>query len=952
MTSPAEPADPADSEAPVDAPDPNRDERLYDEYLDAALRGEAEDPDAFCAARGISGDGVRALLDGVHRLLVPGDRDATGLPGARRAGAVPFETLGDFSLLRQLGEGGMGTVYLAEQRSLQRLAAVKVIRPELAGSLTAEVRLRQEAQAIARLRHPNIVTIYSFGHDQGVWYLAMELVRGRNLDAALEPAENATGPRPFRRLVDWIAQIADALHHAHGEGILHRDVKPSNILVPSDDKAMLLDFGLARDLTAATPTVTKTFAGSPTYASPEQLTRERAAVDHRTDIYSLGVTLYEGVTGRPPHAAESMQKLLHRVLVEEPTPPRRLNPDVPRDLQTVVMEAIEKSPEHRYATAADFAADLRAVLELRPIQARPPGRLVRLTKWTRRHRALSAATAAAVLAAIALVSAFTWNAHLDNARRQRDAEQLIEDARTLIRDSIDRRLAASREEPKAGALIEASQTRWLKPEEDELVRRYRRSALDYWTRSHYVLAQVRDRLSRARELSPGGLEVDDVWAEFYLEKWWEYRWSKEFSSLAQVFRDLVYDFDSTGQWIEKLESQTRVTLTTDPPGAEVFLFRYRDQRELDDESDSRLVPCPRSAATPALTPGTSTLRVVRGRADLRPGDLITQLAGQPIGQPPLPGSIEIAERGGIQATVWQDGERQQRELPHGLVVRPTVAPLPLSPACRIGVTPLEVTLPAAEYIAVLRLADHETLRLPFPITNVAADIRGPVEVQARLLPTGTTPPGFVRLCHPHRDDDWLWFMEREVTQAEFQSFQNDSRAGQPATAATTAGRKPATGMNYAQACAYAVWKNEAGRVHLDGREFEYRLPLMIEFRWAGGAVGIWQQPRRYVFGDQFHTKWVNSRFSRQTTGPEPAFSYPLDESIYGAYDLAGNVAEWCYGFVDEARLHHAVAGGSWNAIEATAFQTRSFASRDPAATASTIGFRLVLTSLTADKLRK
>jgi len=232
------------------------DDELYDAYLAACSAGDVEEPAAFFARHPGAGEELRERVALLHGMLAEG------------AGTdLPFAALGEFRLLERLDAGGMGNVYLAEQQGLGRIVALKVIRPELRGSREATARFEREAQAIARLRHPNLVTVYGAGVEQGVHFLAMELVPGRGLDDLL-----ARDPPPWRRAVGWAAQLARALAYAHAQGIVHRDVKPANIRITPDDRPLLLDFGVAYDMGADRTALTRTFAGRPPTPRPSRST--------------------------------------------------------------------------------------------------------------------------------------------------------------------------------------------------------------------------------------------------------------------------------------------------------------------------------------------------------------------------------------------------------------------------------------------------------------------------------------------------------------------------------------------------------------------------------------------------------------------------------------------------------------------------------------------------------
>jgi len=314
---------------------------------------------------------------------------------------LPFERLGEYRLIRRLGEGGMGVVYLAVQEPLNRLVALKVIRPERIGAFEAEARFRREVQSISELKHANIVTVFGSGEEKGVHYFAMEFVPGEGLDQFLRRVREEGGAIPQDQLLGWIAHIAGALDSAHRAGIIHRDVKPSNIRVTPEGHAMLLDFGVARNSDLASLTLSGEFRGTPNYASPEQVTAKRTSIDGRSDIYSLGVTLYEAITGRVPFEGETTQQVFYQIIEAEPEPPRRIDPAISRELETVILKAMAKNPAGRYETATDFADDLARLIARRPVKARPAGWLTRSTRWIRRHRFGSLSAAAALLILIA-----------------------------------------------------------------------------------------------------------------------------------------------------------------------------------------------------------------------------------------------------------------------------------------------------------------------------------------------------------------------------------------------------------------------------------------------------------------------------------------------------------------------------------------------------------------------
>jgi predicted Ser/Thr protein kinase len=329
-----------------------------------------------------------------------------------RAGASPEPaddaapagaTIGDFELAEELGRGSMGVVYKARQRSLGRVVALKVLPPALAADLVAQKRFKKEMMALARCDHPNVVRILATGADDTNAYYAMEYVDGTDLARAAKI--------PVERLAELFAGAADGLAHLHENGILHRDIKPGNLMLTADGKrVVVMDLGLAKlaDESQALTSADVKILGTLRYMAPEQLQRRLVEIDARVDVFGLGAALYELATGRPIHDGETEVRLIQQVLNEEPMPPRRANPALRSDLAAVIEAATAKLPAQRYASAAAFAEDLRAVAHDRPIRARPPGIARRAARWARGHRAALIAVVA-TLTALAAGGVVAWD---------------------------------------------------------------------------------------------------------------------------------------------------------------------------------------------------------------------------------------------------------------------------------------------------------------------------------------------------------------------------------------------------------------------------------------------------------------------------------------------------------------------------------------------------------------
>ncbi len=329
-----------------------------------------------CALRSVAGGGGEP---------VPEDKSKAGL-------LLPH-SFGDYELIEEIARGGMGVVYKARQRSLNRLVALKMVLGGPFATPAVRQRFVAEAQMAASLQHPNIVAIHEVGEHAGQSFFSMDYVEGRNLAELMRD-----GPLLPRRAAAYVKAVAEAVAYAHQRGVLHRDLKPSNVLVDQSDQPRITDFGLAKRLTGESDlTVSGQVLGSPNFLAPEQAQGRPREVGPASDVYSMGALLYHLLTGRPPFQAATLTEVLRQVVATEPAAPRLLNPGLPRDVETICLKCLEKDSPRRYPTAPALADELGRFLRGEPILARPPGPGGKAAKWCRRNPRVAAAVSVALL---------------------------------------------------------------------------------------------------------------------------------------------------------------------------------------------------------------------------------------------------------------------------------------------------------------------------------------------------------------------------------------------------------------------------------------------------------------------------------------------------------------------------------------------------------------------------
>jgi hypothetical protein len=389
-----------------------------------------------------------ALATGSEAATNPPVPAGEGDPHATAPAVAGYEILGE------LGRGNMGVVYHARHVALNRLVALKMI---LAGSHAGEAeltRFKTEAEAIARLQHPNIVQVYEVGAVGRLPYFSLEFCLGGSLAGRLRGT-----PLPPREAARLVEALARAMEAAHQKGIIHRDLKPANVLLAEDGTPKITDFGLAKKLDEAGQTESGAIVGTPSYMAPEQAGGKSREVGPAADVYALGAILYECLTGRPPFKAATAMDTLLQVLSEEPVPPRRLQPKTPADLETICLKCLQKEPGRRYPSAAALAEDLRRFQAGEPIAARPVGRLERGWRWCRRNPVVAGLVAAVALALCGGTGVATWQAVEARAQAGRAEEALGERDTALgeVRAALEQEKQA--EEQAQGAAAQEKKAR-------------------------------------------------------------------------------------------------------------------------------------------------------------------------------------------------------------------------------------------------------------------------------------------------------------------------------------------------------------------------------------------------------------------------------------------------------------------------------------------------------------
>jgi formylglycine-generating enzyme required for sulfatase activity/predicted Ser/Thr protein kinase len=784
-----------------------------------------------------------------------------------------------------LGRGGMSVVYRAYDEVLGRAVALKFLDE---GDPVSTHRFLREARAQAKVEHPHICRIYEVGEIDGRPFIAMQLIAGGAL--------GATGAdMSLEQKVRVLREVAEAVHVAHEAGLVHRDLKPDNILVERDDSGgwhpYVMDFGVARETSVSDLTLTGQLVGTPLYMAPEQALGRKAEVDRRTDVYALGATFYELLAQAPPFSGETVADVLLQVVEREPTPLRRRNPRVPLDLETIAMRCLRKDPAERYPTAQALAEDLGRYLDGKPLRAQRIGPLRRVAALARRNRAITATVACAILA----TSGVAVGLRVAAAReREEEIERLsLQGSRALE----EARVARSREEllrTKAFTLFDAE-----KPKEAELI----------WANGRRLGVAIERAYARASRAFEATLALDHEWPRVRaaladsLVEWalWSEQRGKR-SRLREIAERLAI-YDDDGSRRARLEAPSPLSVATDPSGARVSLTEYvpdgRGKRREEPRGDLGVTPL----VDTKLAPGSYVLSVqALGRISVRYPVLLSRGERYAV-ELALPRTDELPEGfvyvPGGRFLVGNAGEEDREWYGNPPLHEARTGPYLIARA--------EVTV--GEWLVFLRSLPQRERERRAPKAIGSGDGVALEEIGGGVWRYAFRPDR--DHLYSARTGEKLFYPRRQ------------RRALQDWT------KFPVTGVSAADAHAYASWLDRSGR--LPGAR------LCTEAEWERGARGA--DDRDYPAGDRLESDDANidETYDRLDWGPDEVGSHPASRSPFGLEDMAGNAFEWAVSSRHPGRFVARSGGYSYEAVISNVTNQTEFA---PGAREASFGLRL------------
>jgi len=782
---------------------------------------------------------------------------------------APVTRIGDFEIAREIGRGSMGVVYEAIQLSLGRRVALKTF-PTHGKSDQALERFKREAGAASKLVHPGIVPVYSVGDDDNVHYYAMKLVEGKTLRELIY-----TDKIPPERSAKIAKRIAEALDYAHKQGVIHRDIKPTNVIVQEKDQPVITDFGLAKDLSLSTMTQAGIVLGTPTHMSPEQAAGA-ADVDHRTDIYALGACLYEMLSYRLPFNAQNLEELLDKVAQEEPERLKRIDARIPLDLEAIVMKALAKRPSDRYASAGEMADDLGRFLSGDRVRAERLSALKSLRKWTHKNPIPAVAVALVLaLSAGAVVSFFakavaargeqaSLRKELEHASSARDKTLAIAIAdKLLLLDPSDEALRKRRAELEIAREREASEARRVRNREEAQKHVHAgESALQRATaptlsgrEKEKIVGEALDAFGRALGLDPENSAARAGRGRIYLARALQAE-SEGDDELAAIYFGFVREHNPDGLYDGPLRAEGAFTVRAqNVPGARVRMDRVTFAPETGEQRREP-VAIGADAERPFETDAPYAARAVTVGSYL----------------------IEVTAEGFTTAVVSLTVERDCRDDLEIMLLRereipPGFAYVPSGPA-RVG-------------------GDRRAIR---PLTRERRRIEGFFMAQRE-----TTCEEYARFLSSVPPTDAEQMLPRGGPRQSYAKlFWRDPKTGKYRFPDPWPPERPVTGVGYDAAARYAAWRASVDNLPI-------RLPN--EFEWEKAARG----------GDGRSWPWGESEpFGRANVaqGDEPgsaraAGAMPQDVSIYGCLDMIGNASEWTSSMHNGRQLVKIVRGGSY-----------------------------------------